>query len=229
MALNLSLRLACLMLGIYSANPIEPALRESINELRTESSARIFVKQEKKRNFSKEDLEKIVLSASDGLFEVDSAILFPYYLLGDYNGDGIDDLVIAVKLVNNMLVESDKPLPFWAGKPTYGKNGKESHHIYKISKYKDMARYKTERVLLILHGAMQKDWQYDQKFALLDAMNFDSDYMERFKGNLPQTVAGDEKPQPPPKLLGYAILLLHDRQGLAIYWDGKGYSWYPVN
>ncbi|MGH9970523.1 MAG: hypothetical protein ACREBG_22405 [Pyrinomonadaceae bacterium] len=184
---------------------------------------------------TEEQVAALLESEFGGLFKLDTRTISPSYIVGDFNGDGTEDIAIPVRL-NLQLSTEDKTKPPFSfekaqgpGPSTLGEQGHESGLTMG-----DLARYKELPILVIIHGSMKDRWKNsrpEQRFVVVDAWRLGKKVMSLNHGKLKPTPYGDE-PQvvEPPRLLGDAILMLDPANaGTAVYWDGARYRWYPVD
>jgi hypothetical protein len=176
----------------------------------------------------------LLLSEFGGLFKVDERHISPSYLVGDFNGDGVKDIAVSVRL-NRQLSTEDKSKPpfsfekaFGPGSSTLGEEGEQGLATG------DLARYQELAILAIIHGSPNDGWnnsQAKQKFVVVDAWRLGTKLMSLYRGKFKPTPYGDEtRVTEPPQLLGDAILMLDQTNaGTAVYWDGARYRWYPVD
>jgi len=170
-----------------------------------------------------------------GLFKIDDQHISPSYLVGDFNGDGIQDIAISVQL-NRQVSAADKSKPLFSfekapgpGPSTVGEQGSDSG--FAIG---DLVRYQDLAILAVIHGSKNKGWnesQPEQRFVIVDAWHLGKKLMSLYRGKLKPTPYGDEpRIIQPPEFFGDAILMLDQTNtGTAVYWDGARYRWYPVD
>lgn len=180
-----------------------------------------------------EDVKVIIRTTFAELFQVDERVP-PTHLGGDFNGDGIEDIAIAVSL-NRRVDRNDVSKPsFNLYMPIHtGLNPEE----YKREDTLGVFAYYRDRVhLAVLHGIRDQDWlnvEPQQVHLLLGFPGIAPNKIRIYHGNLEPTTAGDErKPTPPPRLFADAILadeVFDEGIGAVTYWDGTRYREYPVN
>lgn len=183
-----------------------------------------------------EQVEALVQEEFGGLFKVAGNSFSPFYIIGDFNGDKVDDIAISVA-VNCCIDPTDRTqTPFWFGKPLWAGAPSERESECKLAKG-NLAGYHDRPalgVLAMIHGSSERGWSYSQpqqKFVLVDGWDIPKKTMKLYRGQLKPTIAGDEpKPSPPPHLFGDAILMITEGdKGTVLYWDGKRYRWYPID
>jgi len=182
---------------------------------------------------SSKDVESLVQSCFDGLFLVGSSGLSPDFVEGDFDGDGIPDVFVPVRLAR-VVNRNDKSEPPFTFRSVLDP-ASSSRHELKL-KMGDLSVPGAEPFFVILHrlGADNPNRcpARSQKFVLLFGMDKGTSKIELFHGKRlrPGTIYDPKEDQPPPRLHGDAILLLDDKgRGTALYWDGSRYRWYPVN
>jgi hypothetical protein len=187
-----------------------------------------------KRTPPKEEQVATLLRSEFGdLFILDGRDVSPSYMVGDFNGDGVEDIAISVR-VNRVINPDDRSTPpfffekaFGPGTSTVGEEiEKDRFAIGALARYKDLT------ILLVIHGSSRQQWNNsEQKFVIVDAWHLGKKMMSLHQGRELKPSAYGDEPQiiPPPQLLGDAILMLDGESvGTAVYWDGARYRWYPV-
>ena len=183
------------------------------------------------------DTEVVTLLSVEfsGLFKLDEQNISPSYLVGDFNGDGAQDIAISVRLNRQLTAEDKSKPPFLLekapgpGPSTVGEQGEVSGFTMG-----DLARYQELAILAVIHGSKRNGWnesQPEQRFVVVDAWHLGKKQMTINHGKLRPAPYGDERQVvPPPHLMGEAILMLDQtNSGTAVYWDGARYRWYPVD
>jgi hypothetical protein len=215
------------------------AFRASVASFTHEPAA---VKQQKQQETEQKEgsesertqdrMRAVLEAAFGGLFQVDARIN-PSHVTGDFNGDGVTDVAVAVRLIR----EVDKRDP---SKPSFNLyqpiHTGLSPEVYKTeNRLGSLAYYQDRTHLVVMHGTHEREWttsQPQQRHVLLDFPGIAPTGMTVYRGELRPATAGDEpKPTPPPRLTGDAILLeevFEEDVGAVIYWDGSRYRTYPV-
>ena len=182
--------------------------------------------------------EKEVITLSlefNGLFKVDEEHISPRYLVGDFNGDGVQDIAVSVQLNRHISAEDESKPSFsfekapGPGPSTVGEQGSDSG--FAIG---DLARYQKLTILAVIHGSKSKGWnesQPEQRFVIVDAWHLSKKLMSLYRGKLKPAPYGDEPSiVKPPELFGDAILMLDQTNtGTAVYWDSSRHRWYPID
>jgi hypothetical protein len=168
------------------------------------------------------------------LFVIDDRTISPTYLRGDFNGDGVEDLAVAVRLNRQIDPNDRSKMPFQFDK-AYGPGpstvGEQDYGpTFTIG---DLAGYRDLSMLAVIHGTREHgltNSKPSQRFVVVDAWHLGQKTMSLFRGKLKPAAYGDElKIIPPPQLLGDAILMIGpEDSGTAVYWDGARYRWYEV-
>jgi hypothetical protein len=183
---------------------------------------------------SDEEIIALLSIEFSGLFKVDRQNISPSYLVGDFNGDGVEDIAVSVQLNRHVSAEDKSKLPFYfekapgPGPSTVGEQGNDSGFVMG-----DLARYKDLAILAVIHGSKSNGWsqtQAEQRFVIVDAWHLGQKLMTLFHGKIKPASYGDEpRVIDPPELLGDAVLMLDQTHtGTAVYWDGARYRWYPI-
>jgi hypothetical protein len=177
----------------------------------------------------------LVETESKGLFQVDTQTISPSYLIGDFNGDGIDDIAVPVKLSHELDSNNKAKTPFWFDKAG-ACTGQLPEGVYTSPPtftMSDLARYRGWPILLVIHGTRESGWnntQPQQQFVIVDAWDQGKKIMSLYRGKLKPVPNGDNPQIVTPPHFGDALLMLIEGgKGTAILWDGEGYCWYPVN
>lgn len=175
-------------------------------------------------------LQALLKMEFEGLFEPNGKTISPSYLLGDFNGDDVLDIAIPVRLIRSIEASDKTESPFWFGKPL-GPGMAQDDERYRF-KMGDLNRYRNESILIVLHGVAGRGWNHSepkQKYVIVDGWDAGKINMASYRGKLKPVAAGDGAIEPPPRLLGDAILMLgQENKGTALYCDGNKYRWYPV-
>jgi hypothetical protein len=183
---------------------------------------------------SSKDVESLLQSCFHGLFRVDSSGLSPEFVEGDFDGDGIPDVFVPVKLAR-VVNRNDRSEPPFTFRDVLDP-ASPSRHELKLKMGDLSVPLVEDPFFAILHrpggNIPNRCTVRTQKFVLLFPMYKGSSKIELFHGKRlrPGTIYDPKEDQPPPRLRGDAILLLDDiGRGTALYWDGSRYRWYPVN
>lgn len=186
------------------------------------------------KGITTEQVKLLLQKEFGGLFKLDEQTLPPNYLVGDFNGDGEKDIVVAVRLNQHLDEASKAKPPFKLRKPILNQGGDVENSVddYMFT-MGDLAQYQNDLLLIIVQGSREQGWSNSrpsQKFVLIDAMYFGVKYMKLYRGEFkPARATDDVEISPPPHLIGDAVLVIvKDDTGTALYWDGKEYSLYPI-
>jgi hypothetical protein len=185
---------------------------------------------------SAEQVETLVRTEFAGLFQVDQAHS-PYYVVGDFNGDNVEDIVVTVRLKSYVDPNDKSSPPFWFEAlrpvcPVEAKCGDGSDAIYTY-RMGDLTRFQGVPILIAIHGTPELGWINSgpqQKFVISSGPGEYEKHMKVFRGKLkPETIGDDPMITPPPNSNRDMILLLDDKdRGEALYWEKGNYHWYPV-
>ena len=161
------------------------------------------------------------------------------FLVGDFNGDGTEDLAAQVALRDEaVLADPEEALRAvsrvaFVGKPlATGLNARRSNDG-RIAVRVFLRNYREIPLLLLVHGVRGSGWKgakVNRHFVLAALGNGCPDRMILSREPLRQAAFADElRPIPPPSFCGDSIRLLDSKgRGEAIYWDGHLYRWYPI-
>lgn len=183
-------------------------------------------------SLSDREMESLVRTCFGGLLSADHT-LTPSFVVGDFDGDGTQDLFVPVRLGRSVNRKNRSRTPF-----NYQEvlDPASPASVALNLRMGDLAIVENWPLFVVVHGLskarMTRCSESRYKFLLLFAMNKGTTSIKLFNGKkLPRGTINDPKEdQPPPRLKGEAILLLDpDGEGSAIYWDGARYRWYPVN
>jgi len=180
-----------------------------------------------------EEVKVLIETLFSGVFRDDDRIA-PTHLIGDFNGDGIKDIAIAVQLSKDIDKNDPSKPPFNLYRPIHTGLKPEDYNVK--DKIGVLAHYSNRTHLIILHGTRERGWGNSlsqERYVLLDFPGIAPNKIKIYRGKLRSATAGDEpKPTPPPRLVADAILadeVFEEGMGAIIYWDGKRYREYPFN
>lgn len=176
----------------------------------------------------------IVERAFGGLLQVDNNKLSPSYLVGDFNGDGIEDIVICVRLKKELDKNDVRSPSFNLTVPLLGTSYGSRRGISKSRQFTlgQLARLQNFSFLIIVHGQIGREFQAvdeGHKFVLMNTIQPEANRLSIFRGklrNVPRS--GDLDVGPAPHLIGDAVLITTRGIGEALYWDHGEYSLYPI-
>jgi hypothetical protein len=151
-------------------------------------------------------------------------------IVGDFNGDGSEDLVLRVRAVPGRVDELNADLANWivsdprkVRRPDPRKF--DPHQgVQKLDPLPERPRVAaSDSLLVVIHGYKETGWrnpEASQTYLLRDAAGTDLRAQTRADAKL--TTIG----QNPPRLLGDVIRqTLHGQQGF-LYWNGATYGWF---
>jgi hypothetical protein len=191
---------------------------------------------------TRETVERIVDFQFAHLFELigdQSALgtVTPLFVVGDFNGDNVPDLAGLVQLSENgRLLLAEYPAKF----ETLATVSKPAGKGLKLNRYGGARlsfRWLREEaaratLLAIIQGTPRGGWlqtRKNRRFVLVSFSYADASKMVVSRTPLRPASAGDASLVAPPRLIGDAIRILNDRnEGMALYWDGQLYRWYPI-
>lgn len=204
---------------------------DPLHEMRKQKQQKTGHKGRTEPKPTQEDVRALIGTAFGGLFEVDERIT-PTHLIGDFNGDGVEDIAIAVRL-NRDVDKNDESKPaFNLYMPIH--TGLNPEDYKAKNRLGALAYYGNRAQLVVLHGTAETSWrnsQPQQRHVLIDYPGTAPTKMSSYRGKLKPAAAGDEpKPTAPPRLVGDAILIdkvFEEDVGAVIYWDRSRYRVYP--
>lgn len=221
---------------------VEPAnRRESIQSPQEPTKHKAATEAESR--LTEEQVKSLIEREFGGLFLVDGRVISPSHLVGDFNGDGVKDIVVLAR-PRSGIDPSDKSIPsFWLDAAVSGGKlpprtrtrirRKDYPPKYEFT-IGDLARYRDTRlpILLIVHGAEGRLWnnsERQQRFVVLGGMDVDANRMQLYQGKLKPESLGDTGIADPPDLIGDGILFTYEGRGAIVYWEKDGYYTFPFN
>jgi hypothetical protein len=151
-------------------------------------------------------------------------------IVGDFNGDGSEDLALRVRAVPGRVDELNADLANWivsdpqkVRRPDPRKF--DPHQgVQKLDPLPERPRITaSDSLLVVIHGYKEKGWrnpEASQTYLLRDAAG--TDLRAQTRADAKFTTKG----QNPPRLFGDVIRqTLHGRQGF-LYWNGATYGWF---
>jgi len=153
-------------------------------------------------------------------------LLTPHYVTADFNSDGLPDLAVAVWQCVDSSRDVEGTLPFRLfnlGEVSPPKLPPERSELSLLLRCREL--------LVILHGQTGRAFQdtpQQGRFALAAAIRGGDKELAVFRGRLKPAKLGDEpKPIPPPRGEVTAVVPNWKGEGMAVYWNGANYSYYP--
>lgn len=183
---------------------------------------------------SNEQIRALVDAEFGGLLQVDDQTFFPYYLTGDFNGDGIEDIAVSVRQRYDVDANDRSAPPFWFRelRPVCPPETQCVDDVtYTMG---DLARFRDFLMLVVIHGTSEHGWgntQPQQRFLVPSSGHKYANRMRLFRGNLEPAPIGDDPVIPPPPSSDRDVILLLDDsgRGIAVHWEEGDYHWYPVD
>ena len=151
-------------------------------------------------------------------------------VVGDFNGDGSEDLVVRVHAAPGRLGELNDDLANWIVSDPQKvqrpdpRNFDPHQRVQKLTPLAERPRVAaSDALLVVIHGYKEAGWrnpEASQTYLLRDAAGTDLHAQERAKAKLASIS------QNPPRLMGDVIRqTLHGREGF-LYWNGATYGWF---
>jgi hypothetical protein len=167
------------------------------------------------------------------MFAVGASRISPDSITGDFNGDGNEDIAIAVHLAKQLQESDSTPINFLFYKPMGGSRPSKMSSADYFSKLGDLARYRDHPIVVVIHSFRGSGPSQSKgpKVVLADGWDYGKLNMRRYRGPLRRLAIGDSPVEPAPVLRGDAILFLDEPEqvdGTVVYWDGRQYRWYPI-
>lgn len=187
-------------------------------------------------------LRSLLRSHFGDMFAVGASRISPDSITGDFNGDGREDIAIAVHLAKQLKESDTTSIDFlfykpWGGsKPLTAREIKRMSPTHPFSKLGDLARYWNEPLVVVILSFKDSapSPSMASKVVLADGWDGGKSIilnMSRYRGRLRRVAMGDGPLEPAPVLHSDAILMLDEperTEGTAIYWDGNQYRWYGI-
>jgi hypothetical protein len=151
-------------------------------------------------------------------------------VVGDFNGDGSEDLVVHVRAAPNRLAELNNDLANWivsdprkVQRPDPRKFDPHQQ-VQKLTPLAERPRVAPgDSLLIVIHGYKESGWRgpdASQTYLLRDAFGTDLRAQTRVEAKF-ATLGRN-----PPRLMGDVISeSLHGEQGF-LYWNGATYGWF---
>jgi hypothetical protein len=151
----------------------------------------------------------------------DSALLDtshkPYFLVGDFNGDNSQDIVVVLKPATGKLSEMNQEYPPWMLRDPFNPNLPPQLRKEPLQVKED------DKLLAIIHGYGPQGWrdsEATQTYLLKDAVGSD------LKTQKPRESLSAYAGKKTPELMGDTIIeVLGERSGF-LYYSGASYAWY---
>lgn len=177
-------------------------------------------------------IEQLLYKETGGIFVIwDKTKITPLHTKADFNGDGNQDIAILAS-INKSIKFTTTPISKFSVNIAEAP-GIPSSEVIKATLNDLVKVFDRLPFIIVFHGAAEadnNDFSIKDRVIIYSGINNGINRMKLFNGRLKTTAAGDERPMPPPKLVGSAILLLDDidDSGTAIFWHNGRYCWYPV-
>jgi hypothetical protein len=172
-----------------------------------------------------DEINEVVLRVYEKV-AVPDVSLEPGYVLGDFNGDGSQDLAVVVKIGNDMLTQINNELANWTLEDPMEVREPNAAAVARTAPAKRARAEKGDSFLAIIHGVGQKGWRNPearQSFLLKNAAGTSMTVRP-----VSSKENGNEKEKLPP-LRGDAIrMILGGRPGMLL-WTGAKYAWHSID
>ena len=149
------------------------------------------------------------------------------FVVGDFNGDGSQDIAVVVKPGKGMLAELNSEYANWIREDPFevGKLAAHAHEQQSVSKRKPTVVTARDNLLVIIHGYQAAGWRdakATQTYLLKNAVG------EKLSTeNAESLFRNTANQQQLPPLQGDVIReTLNGTPGL-LYWTGARYAWHP--
>ena len=146
----------------------------------------------------------------------------PSFLVGDFNGDGSEDLAVVTKASENSLAEINNDLANWILEDPRTIPIPGTKAANKLQRPKPVKVEKTDSLLAIIHGVGPQGWRNrEARQAFLLRSGAGTNILVRFASDLRSDSANSKL----PPFRGDAISeTINGRHGL-IFWTGAKYAW----
>jgi len=149
----------------------------------------------------------------------------PSFVVGDFNGDGSEDLAVVTKATENSLAEINNEMANWILEDPRAIPIPGSKAANELLRPKSVKVEKTDSLLAIIHGVGALGWrnrEARQSYLLRNAAG--TNILIRSAGELRSDSANSRL----PPLRGDAISeMMNGHHGL-IFWTGAKYAWSPT-
>jgi hypothetical protein len=181
-------------------------------------------------------LDSLLNSHFGDMLAVGASRISPDSITGDFNGDGSEDIAIAVHLAKQLQKSDSTPINFLFYKPMGGSRPYKMSSADYFSKLGDLARYRDYPLVVVVHSFRGSGLSQSKSPKVVLADGWDGGKsiilnMSRYRGPLRRLAIGDSPVEPAPVLRGDAILFLDEPErvdGTVVYWDGRQYRWYLI-
>jgi len=168
-----------------------------------------------------DEIKEVVLRVYEKVAVPDIS-LEPGFVVGDFNGDGSEDLAVVVKAGNGMLSEINNELANWTFEDPKQVREPNAAAVAQTAPSKPARAEKGDSFLAIIHGVGKKGWRNPearQSFLLKNSAGAKMTVRHVKAGE-----NGNEKEKLPP-LRGDAVsMTIGGRPGMLL-WTGAKYAW----
>jgi hypothetical protein len=154
-----------------------------------------------------------------------SSKLKPVYIVGDFNGDDVEDLAVVVEPVKNKLDEINSDLANWIIQDADKFFLPDPHaRVVKMPEIQEPKVQAGETLLLIVHGYGPTGWRNPQarqtylvKHAAANFLGTGRSFKEKYIQQMRLTIETD------------VIKENRDNKSGFLFWTGSNYAWHPNN
>jgi hypothetical protein len=154
-----------------------------------------------------------------------SSKLKPVYIVGDFNGDDVEDLAIAVEPVKSRLSDINGEFANWIIQDADKFFLPDPHaHVVKMPEVQEPKVQAGETLLLVVHGYGPTGWRnpaarqtYLVKHAAANFLGTGRSFREKYIREMKLTIETD------------VIKENRDSKQGFLFWTGSNYAWHPNN
>jgi len=172
-----------------------------------------------------DEIKEVVLRVYEKA-AVPDVSLEPGYVLGDFNGDGSEDLAVVVKAGNGMLTQINNELANWTLEDPKQVREPNAAAVAQTAPAKPTRAEKGDSFLAIVHGVGEKGWRNPEARQSFLLKNAAGTSMTVRPVSSKENANGKEKL---PPLRGDVIrMTIGGRPGMLL-WTGAKYEWHSID